>query len=141
MANSSRAALFLVFNILLFTVVSSSTHSPPPPPSKTHSKTPSKTNSSTSKCTMDMVRLGVCLNVLNGLVDVKVGRPTREECCSVIDHVLALDVAACVCLNVGVGLLYNIVKVDIPLKVNVLLNTCRRDKGDRVPKKYQCASS
>ncbi|XP_071722007.1 putative lipid-binding protein AIR1 [Rutidosis leptorrhynchoides] len=153
---ASKTALLLALNIVFFALISSaprvvqssssnnksSNCTESPSPSKSHSnsssssgKTPSTTNSNNTKCSMDMIRLGVCINVLNGLVNATIGNPPTVPCCSVIKGLLDLEVAACICMNIKLGLLYGIVNVNIPLKINAMLDQCDHKNVHR----FECA--
>ncbi|KAK9103137.1 hypothetical protein Sjap_020391 [Stephania japonica] len=112
----------LSLNLLFFTLVSS--HSVYPDP-----------NPNNGKCPVDTLKLGVCANVLNGLVRAIIGTPPSAPgpCCSVIKDLLDLEAAACLCtvLNVDVA---NILKLRVPIALSALLNTC----GKKLPEGFKC---
>ncbi|KAL7107331.1 hypothetical protein ACP275_06G047500 [Erythranthe tilingii] len=79
------------------------------------------------KCPMDAVKLGVCANLLGGLVKVVIGRdpPTTTPCCSLLAGLVDLEAALCLCLAVKTNVL-GIVNLNVPLSLSLLLNACGR---------------
>ncbi|XP_071725275.1 putative lipid-binding protein AIR1B [Rutidosis leptorrhynchoides] len=141
MASKASIALLFSLNVLFFTMVTANCPPSPPPPCKTpplppHSPPPppppSTTNSGTCK---DAIKLGVCANVLNGLVNITIGKPAKEPCCSVIRGLLDLEVDACICTAIKLDVL-QILHIDLPVHVNLLLNYCG---GKGVPSSYSCS--
>ncbi|KAH0645924.1 hypothetical protein KY284_033808 [Solanum tuberosum] len=102
-------ALVLTLNILFFTMVSSTNvPCPPPPHPKPHYPTPSTPSSKGSS-------------------------PTKTKCCSLIEGLVDLDAAVCLCTALKANLLG--INLNIPLSLNLLLNNC----GKYAPKNFQCA--
>ncbi|KAL3829872.1 hypothetical protein ACJIZ3_018674 [Penstemon smallii] len=187
----SRATLFLLFNILFFTLVSSTYvpcpcegghghsppgtgtppskgghghsppgtgtppskgghgHSPPgtgTPPSKGPGPVPSPPGTGTppskgpspgpkgGKCPKDTLKLGVCANLLNDLVNVVVGSPPKNPaaCCSLIGGLADLDAAVCLCTAIKANVLG--INLNVPVSLSLLLNYC----GKKVPSGFQC---
>ncbi|PHT92676.1 14 kDa proline-rich protein DC2.15 [Capsicum annuum] len=100
-------ALFLLFNILFFTVVR-------------------------GKCPTDALKLGVCANVLNGLLNVTLGKPPVEPCCSLIENLVDLEAAVCLCTALKANILG--IKLNLPISLNLLLNVCSK----KAPKGFTC---
>ncbi|XP_074266312.1 14 kDa proline-rich protein DC2.15-like [Silene latifolia] len=140
---SSKATFVLCLNLVFFTLVSSSyvpsvpttTPCPPPPSTPSHHDghhggypTPSG-----GKCPNDALKIAACADVLNGLVHAVVG-PSRSECCSLLDGLVGLDAALCLCTRLEVDVL-GLVHLDLPISVTLLVNFC--DIAG-VPSNYQC---
>ncbi|XP_057810609.1 14 kDa proline-rich protein DC2.15-like [Salvia miltiorrhiza] len=136
---ASRAAIFLVLNILFFTLVSSnnvpcppSTSTPTPKPSSPahhgHGHKPSK-----GKCPKDTLKLGVCANLLNDLVHLVVGTPPKSPCCTLIGGLADLEAAVCLCTAIKANVLG--INLNVPISLSLLLNYC----GKKVPSGFQCA--
>ncbi|KAJ6884867.1 hypothetical protein NC652_031770 [Populus alba x Populus x berolinensis] len=128
----ASTALFLSLNILLFTLVSSSDCQGKPEGPK-HQPSPSTTPKST--CPRDTLKLQACANVLN-LAKVVIGEKEKATCCSLIDGLVDLEAAVCLCTRVRADLL-GLIKLDIPVAVEILLNECNR----KVAEKFKCPSS
>ncbi|KAH0643129.1 hypothetical protein KY290_034735 [Solanum tuberosum] len=130
-------ALVLTLNILFFTMVSSTNvPCPPPPHPKPHYPTPTpSTPSSKGKCPNDTLKLNACANLLGDLLHLVIGisSPAKTECCSLIEGLVDLDAAVCLCTALKANLLG--INLNIPLSLNLLLNNC--DKY--APKNFQCA--
>ncbi|XP_012488769.2 14 kDa proline-rich protein DC2.15-like [Gossypium raimondii] len=127
---SASIALLLALNILFFSLVSancgscSSSGSNPRP-------TPTPTPSARGRCPRDALKLGVCANVLN-LVNVTVGSPPVMPCCSLLNGLVDLEAAACLCTAIRANILG--INLNIPISLSLLLNVCSRN----VPTGFQC---
>ncbi|MBA0703213.1 hypothetical protein Goari_000089, partial [Gossypium aridum] len=123
-------ALLLALNILFFSLVSancgscSSSGSNPRP-------TPTPTPSARGRCPRDALKLGICANVLN-LVNVTVGSPPVMPCCSLLNGLVDLEAAACLCTAIRANILG--INLNIPISLSLLLNVCSRN----VPTGFQC---
>ncbi|KAK7389274.1 hypothetical protein VNO78_24128 [Psophocarpus tetragonolobus] len=89
--------------------------SPPYPPPQGGGSPPQRT------CPIDALKLGLCLDVLGGLVHVGIGDPVENVCCPVIQGLLDLEAAICLCTVIRVKLLN--LNVFLPLALQVLI-TC-----------------
>jgi hypothetical protein len=86
------------------------------------------------KCPVNAVKLGVCADVLDGLIHVVVGKPPgKEPCCSLISGLADLEAAVCVCLAINANVLG--VNLDVAADLSLLVNYC----GRTVPAGFQCA--
>ncbi|KAK8671403.1 hypothetical protein V6N13_037999 [Hibiscus sabdariffa] len=81
--------------------------------------------------TCDPLNLGVCLNLLS-LVDVELGNVPTKPCCSLIEGLVDLEAAACLCTAVRANVLG--ININLPITLNLFLNNC----GRRVPTEYIC---
>ncbi|XP_017233788.1 14 kDa proline-rich protein DC2.15 [Daucus carota subsp. sativus] len=120
--NTASFALLLSLN-LLFAVVSATSPIPEIPGSAT------STYYSGGKC--DLLKLGVCANVLN-LVDVVVGSPPTLPCCSLIEGLVDLEAALCLCTAIRANILG--IDLNVPVALSLVLNNC----GKKVPSGFEC---
>ncbi|KAL1805607.1 hypothetical protein ACET3Z_028675 [Daucus carota] len=116
--NTASFALVLSLGLLCFSLVSATGPTPYIPGSR-----PS-TYYSTGTC--DGLKLGVCANVLN-LVDVVVGSPPTLPCCSLIQGLVDLEAALCLCTAIKANILG--INLNVPIALSLVLNNC----GKKVP--------
>ncbi|GLJ25613.1 hypothetical protein SUGI_0490660 [Cryptomeria japonica] len=99
-------------------------------PSPSIGRTP-PSNTTAPKCPLDALKLGACVDLLNGLAHVVVGDPVANKCCPVIQGVLELEAALCLCTTIRVKLLN--LSVVLPIALS-LVTSC----GMSVPPGFQC---
>lgn len=100
--------------------------SPPyPPPHGGGGSPPQRT------CPVDALKLGLCLDVLGGLVHVGIGNPVENVCCPVIQGLLDLEAAICLCTVIRAKLLN--LNIFLPLALQLLV-TC----GKTAPPGFVC---
>ncbi|XP_017984490.1 PREDICTED: putative lipid-binding protein AIR1B [Theobroma cacao] len=128
---TASTALFLSFN-LLFLAFSVSSHNVDDPSNNDATINPHD-SSSGGKSTCKPLNLGVCANLLNGLVKVELGDVPTKPCCSLIQGLADLEAAVCLCTAIKANVL-GIIKLDLPISLSVLLNNCGRE----VASDYQC---
>ncbi|KAL0863083.1 hypothetical protein Bca101_042202 [Brassica carinata] len=92
MAPRISLALFLSLNFLCFTYTSA-----------------------LGTCPKDTLEIGLCANVLN-IVDIVLGYPPVKPCCSLIDGLVDLEAAACLCAALKVNILG--INLNLPIYVN-----------------------
>ncbi|XP_062233850.1 lipid transfer protein EARLI 1-like [Phragmites australis] len=85
------------------------------------------------KCPLNAVKLGVCADVLDGLIHAVVGQPPKEPCCSLISGLADLEAAVCVCLAINANVLG--VNLNVAVDLSLLVSYC----GRSVPAGFQCA--
>ncbi|KAL4592476.1 hypothetical protein LXL04_005472 [Taraxacum kok-saghyz] len=90
-------------------------------------------NPTSATCPRDTLRLGVCASLLGGLVSLEVGSPPVKPCCSLIQGLVDLEAAVCLCTAIKANVLG--INLNVPLSLSLLLNAC----GNQVPSGYQCA--
>ncbi|KAE8693886.1 14 kDa proline-rich protein DC2.15 [Hibiscus syriacus] len=130
----TSAALLVALNLLFFTLVSS-TYVPCPPPPKSPKPSPKGPPSGPKKpatCPKDTLKLGVCADLLGGLVHLVVGSSSRTKCCSLISGLADLDAAVCLCTAIKANVLGT--NLNVPVSLSLLLNTC----GKKLPAGYKC---
>ncbi|CAK9321618.1 unnamed protein product [Citrullus colocynthis] len=129
---SSATSLLLLLNLLFFTMVTS-TYIPCPPPPPEHPKgVPSKQPAPQPRCPKDTLKLGVCADLLGGLVHVVLGKPPKTPCCTLIQGLADLEAAVCLCTVIKAKALG--LNIDLPVSLSLLLNYC----GKKVPYGFQC---
>uniref|UniRef100_A0ACD5U525 Uncharacterized protein n=1 Tax=Avena sativa TaxID=4498 RepID=A0ACD5U525_AVESA len=82
-------------------------------------------------CPSDALKVKACVDVL-GLLKVKVGVPRHEPCCSLLNGLVGLDAAACLCTNIHANVLG--LNLDLPVDLRLILNNC----GKVCPDDFQC---
>ncbi|XP_057977159.1 14 kDa proline-rich protein DC2.15-like [Malania oleifera] len=108
------------------------TPKPSPPPS---SFSGSGSGSGSGKCPNDALKLGVCADVLNGLIHAVVGNPsvrTVTPCCSLLNGLADLDAAVCLCTAIKANILG--INLNVPVSLGLLLNAC----GKKTPSGFKC---
>ncbi|GMJ10986.1 hypothetical protein like AT4G12520 [Hibiscus trionum] len=128
---SASMALFLALNILFFSLGTACNSCPSTNPNPRPNPNPVPTPSARGRCPRDALKLGVCANVLN-LVNVVVGSPPVQPCCSLIQGLADLEAAVCLCTALRANVLG--LNLNIPLSLSLLLNVCSRN----VPTGFQC---
>ncbi|XP_030524954.1 lipid transfer protein EARLI 1-like [Rhodamnia argentea] len=116
----ATVALVLSLNIVLASLV---TAGPPKPTS----------NFTVVSCPINALKLGICLDLLDSLLNITIGMPPKEPCCSLIAGLVDLEAAVCLCTAIKADVLG--INLDIPLSLTLLLNVCSK----KVPPGFQCA--
>ncbi|EAZ16917.1 hypothetical protein OsJ_32399 [Oryza sativa Japonica Group] len=132
---AAKAALVLAVSLLVVAVASACTYCPEPPTPKPKppAPRPPKPGGGAGSCPRDALKLHVCANVL-GLVKAKIGAVAPyEPCCSLLDGLVDLDAAVCLCTAIKANVLG--LNLNIPIDLSLILNNC----GKICPSDYQCA--
>ncbi|KAH1132992.1 hypothetical protein GLYMA_05G057300v4 [Glycine max] len=112
----SSLALFFTLNLLFIALVSAcdcgSGSSPGPKPKPS------------GLCPRDALKLGVCANVLNGLLNVTLGQPLVTPCCSLLSGLIDLEAAVCLCTALKANILG--INLNLSISLSLLLNACSR---------------
>ncbi|XP_051116900.1 putative lipid-binding protein AIR1B [Andrographis paniculata] len=107
---SKAALIFVLSNVLFFTMVASS--SP----------------------TCNPLDLTVCAKVLN-LLKLNIGTlPPKSDCCSLIPGVLDVDAALCLCASIKSLNVLNLLTLTQPLSLELIVNLC----GCQLPPGFKC---
>ncbi|CAN0839473.1 14 kDa proline-rich protein DC2.15 [Linum grandiflorum] len=93
---NSTLALFLALNLLFFSMVSA------------------------QKCPIDALKLDVCADVLSNI-----GNPPVQPCCSLINGLVDLEAALCLCTAIKANVLG--INLNLPISLNLLLNVCNKN--------------
>ncbi|XP_006647640.2 14 kDa proline-rich protein DC2.15-like [Oryza brachyantha] len=132
---SKAFALFLAVNLVALIGVASACGGrrpscPTPTPTPTPS-TPTPTPAAFGRCPRDALKLGVCANVL-GLIKAKVGVPPAEPCCPLLEGLVDLEAAVCLCTAIRGNILG--INLNLPIDLSLILNYC----GKAVPTGFKC---
>ncbi|XP_030524955.1 lipid transfer protein EARLI 1-like [Rhodamnia argentea] len=84
-------------------------------------------------CPINALKLGICLDLLDSLLNITIGMPPKEPCCSLIAGLVDLEAAVCLCTAIKADVLG--INLNIPLSLSLLLNVCSK----KVPPGFQCA--
>ncbi|XP_057833252.1 36.4 kDa proline-rich protein-like [Cryptomeria japonica] len=76
--------------------------SPSSSSSSSSSSSPSSSSGrgNSSGCPLNALKLGACVDVLGGLVNATIGDPAVNKCCPVLQGVLEIEVALCLCTTI-----------------------------------------
>ncbi|KAG6418786.1 hypothetical protein SASPL_120991 [Salvia splendens] len=139
---TTSIALFFVLNLAFFTLSSAcgscptpkpKPPPPPPPPPKGTPCPPPPSTPSKATCPRDTLKLGVCADLLGGLIGVTIGTPPKTPCCTLIEGLADLEAAVCLCTAIKANVLG--INLNVPISLSLLLNVCSK----KVPKGFQCA--
>jgi Hydrophobic seed protein len=131
-------ALFLTLNLLFFALTDACGckcgECPSPTPKRPKPGPPYVPPSPKGggKCPIDALKLGVCANVLNGLINIELGKPPKKPCCTLIENLLDLEAAICLCTALKGNILG--INLNLPIDLSLLINYC----GKKVPAGFQC---
>ncbi|WOL03356.1 hypothetical protein Cni_G12076 [Canna indica] len=104
---------------------------PPPPPPPKVTPYPHPSPPSTGACPIDALKLDACVDLLGGLVHATIGQNAKSKCCPLIDGLVDLDAALCLCTAIKVKVLN--VQILLPIALQLLV-----DCGKHVPADYTC---
>ncbi|XP_006662037.1 cortical cell-delineating protein-like [Oryza brachyantha] len=127
---AAKVALVLAVSLLVAAMASACSYCPPEPKPKPPAPKP-KPSYGGSSCPRDALKLHVCANVL-GLVKAKIGAAPYEPCCSLLDGLVDLDAAVCLCTAIKANVLG--LNLNVPVDLSLILNNC----GKICPSDYQC---
>lgn len=82
-------------------------------------------------CPIDTLKLGACVDLLGGLVHIGLGDPVANQCCPVLQGLVGLEAAVCLCTTLKLKVLN--LKVYVPLALQLLI-TC----GKTPPPGFTC---
>ncbi|XP_019200267.1 PREDICTED: 14 kDa proline-rich protein DC2.15-like [Ipomoea nil] len=84
------------------------------------------------RCPRDALKLGVCANLVGGLVGAVVGTPPTLPCCSLIAGLADLEAAVCLCTAIRLNVLG--INLNVPLALSLVINNC----GRQLPNAFTC---
>ncbi|KAL8114442.1 14 kDa proline-rich protein DC2.15-like [Apium graveolens] len=114
----SSLALFLCLNLVFFALAGATYPANPFP--------------SSGKCPRDQLKLGVCADVLNLVKNVVVGAPPTLPCCALLEGLVNLEAALCLCTAIKANILG--INLNLPIALSLVLNNC----GKTVPNGFEC---
>ncbi|GMQ07141.1 hypothetical protein CsSME_00051470 [Camellia sinensis var. sinensis] len=100
---------------------------PPPPPKPCLPCLPPPP----ATCPIDTLKLGACVDLLGGLVHIGLGDPVVNECCPVLQGLVELEAAVCLCTTLKLKVLN--LNIFVPLALQLLV-TC----GKTPPPGFTC---
>ncbi|KAL6965489.1 36.4 kDa proline-rich protein [Sarracenia purpurea var. burkii] len=103
-----------------------------PPVLSPPSRPPSPPSPATATCPIDTLKLGACVDVLGGLVHIGLGDPVANQCCPVLQGLLELEAAVCLCTTLKIKVLN--LNIFVPIALQVLI-TC----GKSPPPGFTCS--
>ncbi|KAF9615228.1 hypothetical protein IFM89_022490 [Coptis chinensis] len=125
---SAIALLFLIF-IATFTSACNTCKTSSPPSKVSPSSPPSDLF-----CPMDILKLGMCGNLLNsGLRNLVVGGQPSSQCCALFDGLDDLGAVTCICEALKANLLG--INIQWSVSIKLLIDTC----GKSIPPSFNCA--
>ncbi|KAM3409631.1 hypothetical protein ACQJBY_002114 [Aegilops geniculata] len=142
---ASKAAIFVALSLLLSAVAANgcgSTYCQPPvvvptppvivPPPYHGGGGHGHGQGHGGQCSINVLNLRVCANVLSGLLGLKIGVPARDQCCPLLQGLADLDAAVCLCTAVRANILG--LHLNVPVDISLLLNHC----GKTCPSGFTC---
>ncbi|KAF6176699.1 hypothetical protein GIB67_029753 [Kingdonia uniflora] len=82
-------------------------------------------------CPIDTLKLGACVDLLGGLVHIGLGPSRKDTCCPVLEGLVDLDAAICLCTTIKAKLLN--LNIIMPIALEILID-CRKTP----PPGFQC---
>ncbi|KAI3841957.1 hypothetical protein MKX03_032630 [Papaver bracteatum] len=107
----------------------------PTPSPKSAPPTPAPAPTSQEMCPIDIVKLGGCVDVLSGIVGIRIGGSAKEKCCPLLQGIADLDAALCLCTAIEAKVLN--VNIVLPIALKVLINDC----GKHPPPGFNCPTN
>ncbi|XP_059655207.1 14 kDa proline-rich protein DC2.15-like [Cornus florida] len=83
-------------------------------------------------CPRDTLKLGACVDLLGGLVNIVVGSPPSSKCCALLEGLADLEAAACLCTAIKANVLG--INLNVPVTLSLLLSACEKS----IPPGFQC---
>ncbi|KAH8506953.1 hypothetical protein H0E87_013680 [Populus deltoides] len=84
-------------------------------------------------CPIDTLKLGACVDVLGGLIHIGIGSSAKDECCPLLEGLVDLDAAVCLCTVIKAKLLN--INLILPIALELLV-----DCGKTPPEGFKCPS-
>ncbi|OMP00646.1 hypothetical protein COLO4_12498 [Corchorus olitorius] len=133
-AAASATTALVCLNLVFFTLVSSTSVIPSIPEPTTPNTPTTEPATITPSCPKDALELEACGNTLKSWLNgVPVPGTPPTPCCSLLQGLVDLDAAACVCSCIKTSVL-GINMIKFPYIISTLMKHC----GKGVPSGYQC---
>ncbi|CAI8599615.1 unnamed protein product [Vicia faba] len=110
------SSIIIVFSLLSYSTFTDADGSPPLP--------------NPGECPIDSLKLRDCVGFL-GIVNYG-NPPFGGECCALIEGLVDLEAASCICIALKTNVLG--MNLNIPINLSVILRACQRI----VPPEYEC---
>ncbi|KAJ4769513.1 Bifunctional inhibitor/lipid-transfer protein/seed storage 2S albumin superfamily protein [Rhynchospora pubera] len=137
--SAATLAILLTLNLLFFTFTNACGSGCPTPSgggSSSGSGSGSGSGSSSGSsgsCPKNALKFGVCADVLEIIKGVKVGTQLTTKCCSLLDGLVNLEAAVCLCTAIKGNVLG--INLNLPIDLSLILNYC----GKGTPSGFKCA--
>ncbi|CAN6210538.1 unnamed protein product [Urochloa humidicola] len=132
MALSKIAVFLAVLSFAVVVVHSCEPNCPTPPVSPSPPVVPTPPSNGGS-CPIDVLKLSVCANMLKLLkLNLPIG---NDQCCPLLDGLVDLDAAVCLCTAIKANILG--INLNADIDVSILLNHC----GKTCPADFTCPSN
>ncbi|KAL5729635.1 hypothetical protein ACHQM5_002559 [Ranunculus cassubicifolius] len=132
-ANSKISSATLIFLVIFATVANACDTCIPKPKPKPSPRIPPKGPPANPFCPRDTLKLGVCANLLGGLVNVVVGTPVSSKCCTLLEGLADLEAAACLCTALKANVL-GIINLKLDVALSLLVSSCQKS----IPAGFKC---
>ncbi|XP_058781029.1 pEARLI1-like lipid transfer protein 3 [Vicia villosa] len=127
MTLNKLSSIILVFSLLSYSTFTDATDGSSPSPNSTPiAASPSQQG----QCPIDNLKLRDCVGLL-GVINYG-NPPFGGKCCALIDDLVDLEAATCLCIALKANVLG--IKVDIPINLSLILSACKKT----VPPEYKC---
>ncbi|CAH9110534.1 unnamed protein product [Cuscuta europaea] len=97
----------------------------PPPPSPLTPPPPPK------YCPIDTMKVGLCLDILGGLIHIHLGDPAINKCCPMLGGLVGMEAAVCMCSTMSMRMMNLTIFMPVALE---LIGMC----GLYLPPGYAC---
>ncbi|WOG89725.1 hypothetical protein DCAR_0208963 [Daucus carota subsp. sativus] len=102
----------------------------PYPPTLPATPIPKNTNKNT--CPKNVLKLGVCTDMLGRSLGQTFGSPPTTPCCKILEGLIDFEAAICLCTALKANVLG--IVFDFPIAINNVFNHCEKDN----PSGFQC---
>ncbi|XP_058781028.1 pEARLI1-like lipid transfer protein 3 [Vicia villosa] len=121
------SSIILVLSLLSYSTFMDAQASPPSPTSTPIASSPPQQG----QCPIDSLKLRDCVGLL-GLINYG-NPPFGGKCCALIDGLVDLEAATCLCIALKANVLG--INLNIPISLSIILSACQKN----VPPEYKCA--
>ncbi|RAL37926.1 hypothetical protein DM860_000620 [Cuscuta australis] len=83
-------------------------------------------------CPRDALKLGVCANLLGGLVSVEIGHAPTSPCCTFLEGLADAEAASCLCTALKGNVLG--LNIEVPVALSALVSACQKT----IPPGFKC---
>ncbi|PSR91843.1 PEARLI1-like lipid transfer protein [Actinidia chinensis var. chinensis] len=132
MAASKLSLAIFILSLLFLSPFSSACVPCNPAPPKLTPMPPAKVPPVNPFCPRDTLKLGACVDLLGGVVNLVVGSPVSSKCCALLEGLADLEVAACLCTAIKANVLG--INLNVPVTLSLLVSACEKS----IPPGFQC---
>ncbi|KAK3043750.1 hypothetical protein RJ639_001946 [Escallonia herrerae] len=133
MAANKFSMAVLVLSLLFFSTFSNACDICKPAPIPKPKPLPSpKAPPVNPFCPRDTLKLGACVDLLGGVVNLVIGTPPSSKCCALLEGLADLEAAACLCTAIKANILG--INLNVPVSLSLLVSAC----GKTIPPGFKC---